>query len=349
LKYFFLLLTVVLSLNASGLLRAQEPDQLQAVSTEAGSPPHVVMNLIAKTTQDAGVALVSLSTTESLASLQLDIAGGRVSLGTVPLIMPLLMERGLSMFRKLGAVEGKKLASKLRAITTFNAGSYHAVVRVDSGIESWQDIKGKRVFVGPEAGGASIQPLRMIGLITGYKSGTDFEAVKLDWQSGVDGLRDGSIDMVLQPAAVPAAFIESLISANIGKLRILGVPADTAASKKFQRFASAPGTLPGLISAEHYESSQVEITNGGTTIAIAMAVLVDQRLDPELVYRITRSYIAAISGEPGNDLGVTRADMESMQVERGFVGLTPATRVKLHGGARRAWAEAGWTIPNHLD
>lgn len=37
----------------------------------------------------------------------------------------------------------------------FKAGAYHPVTLAGSGIESWEDIRGKTVFTGPPAGSAS--------------------------------------------------------------------------------------------------------------------------------------------------------------------------------------------------
>jgi len=58
-----------------------------------------------------------------------------------------LMANGARMYESVA--DAAKVAGNLRSILGFEAGAYHPVTLAGSGIESWDDIKGKTVFTGP--------------------------------------------------------------------------------------------------------------------------------------------------------------------------------------------------------
>ena len=62
------------------------------------------------------------------------------------------------------------------------------VTLAGSGIESWDDLKGKTIFTGPPAGSASATSEALIKIITGYTAGEDYTAVRLSWGEGFAAL-----------------------------------------------------------------------------------------------------------------------------------------------------------------
>lgn len=316
-------------------------ETLSSATADVGSAPHFLMTAIASAAEQNGLANVQVQEGQALTRVQLAVAKGELDMGTIPLVTTFLMSKGLAMFQDLGAEQGAELAGNLRAITGFSAGVYHAMTFADSGIEDWSDIQGKRVFIGAPTGGASVQVQQMIRLITGFVPGDDYEAIKLDWGAGVQGMLDGKIDLVIRPGTVPAAYIDRLTSA--GNLRILGVPEEVATTEEFQRFSNAPGTLPAAIPLDGYDTDKVEVINGGTTMAIGLALVVNKDLDTDLVYDITKAYIENLP-----ELQTATPWASSLELEGGMFGLRPVTGLKLHPGALRAWEEAGRTVPDHL-
>ena len=83
------------------------------------------------------------------------------------------------MYKSVG--DAPAAAEQLRSIVGFKAGAYHPVTLAGSGIESWEDLKGKTVFTGPPAGSASATSEALIKIITGYEAGKDYDAVRLSW------------------------------------------------------------------------------------------------------------------------------------------------------------------------
>src|SRR3546814_20203135 len=80
-----------------------------------------------------------------------------------------MMMQGTAMYAKI--TDAKELSTKLRGVFNFPLGYYHIVVYADSGITRLQDVKGKRVFLGPPGGGATVNMAQMLEIVTGYKAG----------------------------------------------------------------------------------------------------------------------------------------------------------------------------------
>jgi len=316
-------------------------ETLSAATADVGSAPHFVMTSIAGAADRAGLANVQVQEGQALTRVQLAVSRGELDIGTIPIVTTFLMRNGLAMFSELGAAEGAALSENLTAITGFSAGVYHAMTFADSGIEDWDDIKGRRVFIGAPTGGAAVQVQQMIRLITGYEPGTDYEPVQLDWGAGVQGMLDGTIDVVIRPGTLPAGYIDRLTSA--GPIRLLGVPEDVAGTETFTRFSNAPGTLPAVISGDIYDADLVDVTNGGATMAIALAVVANAELDDDLIYGITSAYIDGLEGAMA-----TNPWAANLGLQGGVYGLTPVANLRLHPGALRAWEDAGITVPDHL-
>ena len=316
-------------------------ETLSSATADVGSSPHVVMTSIATVAEKAGLANVQVQEGQALTRVQLAVAKGELDLGTIPQITVFLMGKSLAMFKDLGAEQGAELVGNLKAITGFQAGVYHPMVFADSGIESWEDLKGKRVFVGAPTGGAAPQVQQMIKLITGYVPGDDYEAIKLDWGAGVQAMLDGKIDVFIRPGVVPAPYMDRLTSA--GKIRILGVPQDIYESEGFTKFSRAPGTVKAQIDAAAYDADKVEVAYNGNTLGIGLALVANADLDEGLVYELTKAHIANLEA-----LNASTVWAPSMQLEAATYGLSPAVGLKMHPGAIKAWQEAGVELPDHL-
>lgn len=155
------------------------------------------------------------------------LRGGRGDIdffSAVPSLVPLMAE-GRAMYAPIE--DAAEAAANLRAIFGFQAGAYHPVALASSGIEDWQDLRGKTIFTGPPAGSASATSEELIRLITGFEPGTDYTAVRLSWGEGYAALADGRIDMMIRPAEIGSANIEQF--GLSGEFRILSIPDDVLA------------------------------------------------------------------------------------------------------------------------
>lgn len=320
-------------------------ETLTAATADVGSGPHYVISSVARAASANGVANIQVTEGQALTRVLLAVAKRDFDMGVVPQVANFLLARGLAMYQEVGKEQGAELAANVRAIVGFSAGVYHAITYEDSGIQDWNDLKGRIVFVGAPTGGAALQVQQMIKLITGYEPGTDYEAVKLDWGGDLQAMLDRKVDIIIRPGDIPAAYMDRLTAS--GKVRLIGVPRAVFESEAFVRFAASPGTQADMIPDGTYDPAKVTTVNafdGGVhSVAIALAVAVNKNVDEELVYRITRAFIA---GLPETETGAPWA--KGLQLGKATYGMTPVGGLKLHAGAVRAWTEAGHAVPDHV-
>jgi len=233
-------------------------------------------------------------------------------------------------------VEGaSELAKNLRAIVGFKAGAYHPVTLAGSGIESWEDLKGKTIFTGPPAGSASATSEALIKIITGYEPEKDYEAVRLSWGEGYTALADGKIDMMVRPAEVGSANIERY--GLSGEFRILSIPDDVVESDAMQQLFGRPGRGMLKFDGGLYKGqlNQSEITALGFTQFVGTHAGVAD----DVVYAATKSFWENIE-----EVHSTAFFLKAVTPETAFTSVN----VPIHPGAAKYYEEAGVEIPEAI-
>lgn len=84
------------------------------------------------------------------------------------------------------------------------------VVRADSGIDSVEDFKGKRISTGSPQSGTEVIAKRMIQT-AGLKDG-DVKAQRLDLTKTIDGMKDGSIDGLVWSGGLPTPALTDMFT-----------------------------------------------------------------------------------------------------------------------------------------
>jgi TRAP transporter TAXI family solute receptor len=95
------------------------------------------------------------------------------------------------------------------------------VVRADSGIESVEDFKGKRISTGSPQSGTEVIANRMIE-VAGLKPG-DVKAQRLDLEQTIPGMKDGSIDGLVWSGGLPTPAITDLFTSMGDKVKFIDV------------------------------------------------------------------------------------------------------------------------------
>jgi len=133
---------------------------------------------------------VRMNVTSGMTSTRstLDAARGKIDLYTSSPAINHFMRTGIAMFKDMA--DAPALSENLRGMVNFPLGPYHVVTYASSGIESLEDIKGKRVFAGPPGEAATTVGLAIIESSTGFRPNVDFELAKLDWSSGNQAFQD---------------------------------------------------------------------------------------------------------------------------------------------------------------
>lgn len=297
-----------------------------------GDPVHTMFVAFANQAGKSGVE-IQVNAGQTLTKSMLKGAKGDIDFfSTVPSLVN-LMAGQKRMYEKIeGAPE---LAKNIRAILGFKAGAYHPVTLGGSGIESWEDIKGKTVFTGPPAGSASATSEALIKIITGYVAGEDYTAVRLSWGEGYAALADGKIDMMVRPAEIGSANIERF--GLSGEFRVLSIPEDKVESEEMQALFGRPGRGMLQFDGDVYKGqlTEGEITALGFTQFVGTHVGVDE----DVVYNATKAFWENLS-----EVHNTAFFLKDVTQDTAFTSVN----VPLHPGAVRYYDEVGIAIPDGL-
>lgn len=197
------------------------------------------------------------------------------------------------------------------------------VVREDSPIRSVRDLIGRRVAAGAQ-GSTGILVLSDVLEF----SGMDLGQVQLSYISPAEGVRslvDGKIDMAVVQSAVPSPAILEAVAGGHG-IRFLQWEKEEERQAFVQRY---PYYSPYDLSPSTYRAG---LDHPLRLLCTDNMVVVDSRLEAELVYEITRGIF--------QDLQAFHAIHPSAR------WLTPQRAVKtpvpLHPGAARYFHEAGF-------
>ena len=327
-----LIAPVCATFTALALCTAAQAEIYKGETAGAGDPVHAMF--VAFTTQ-AGKAGVDIQVNagQTLTKSMLKGAKGEIDFfSSVPSLVG-LMAGQKRMYEKVE--NAAELSKNLRSILGFKAGAYHPVTLSGSGIEDWQDIKGKTVFTGPPAGSASATSEALIKIITGYEAGDDYKAVRLSWGEGYTALADGKIDMMVRPAEVGSANIERY--GLSGEFRILSIPDDIVNTEAMQKLFGRPGRGMLQFDGGLYQGqlNKTQITALGFTQFIGTQPDVPE----EAVYAATKSF-----WENLDEVHATAFFLKAVTPETAFTSVD----VPLHPGAARYYEEAGIEIPEAI-
>lgn len=175
-----------------------------------------------------------------------------------------------------GPYEGKPPFDALRSMGTLYAEAIHVVARVERGIETVADLRGRTVSVGEEGSGTLVDA-RLILAAYGLEE-KDLASRHLKPGTAADRLVRGELDAFFMVGGTPVAAVRD--AADQMPIRIL--PIDGAVSEELRRrhrFFSAV-TIP----AETYAGVPPI-----QTLGVGAEILVRADRDPELIYRVTRA------------------------------------------------------------
>lgn len=297
-----------------------------------GDPVHTMFVTFANQAGKAGVE-IQVNAGQTLTKSMLK--GGRQEIdffSTVPSLVN-LMKGQKRMYESVA--DAPEAAGQLRSILGFKAGAYHPVTLAGSGIESWDDLRGKTVFTGPPAGSASATSEALIKIITGYEAGKDYDAVRLSWGEGYAALADKKIDMMVRPAEIGSSKIEQF--GLSGEFRILSIPEEVIGSESMQALFGRPGRGMLQFDGGVYKG---QLTGGEiTALGFTQFVGTHSGVDNDVVYNATKAFWENIE-----EVHATAFFLKEVTPESAFTSIN----VPLHPGAVKYYDEAGIAIPDAL-
>ena len=321
---------------ASMTLAAAAPtfaDTLKAEGGSAAGLSALVPQLLSKYATDNHEIRVNVDQTLTRAALK--VANGSIDMASIPAGAYDKMVKGKGPYKKVSE-EAIAASGNVRALFSFLGGHYHPMTYADSGVESWEDIKGKRVFVGPPAGSASGQSMDMIEAITGYKAGEDYEAIKLAWGAANQAFEDGKFDLFMRTGTMGSAAIDQFGSAK--QFRILSVPQEVIGTDAWAKYLQVPGRATDVMPAGTY-ANQVNADEDVLSSAYVMFMGVNKDMSDDVAYQLTKAMFENLDDAHSVNKGLTPLNLGNAFVSQ---------KAKLHPGAIRYYEEAGVEVPAEL-
>ncbi|MEM6461856.1 MAG: TAXI family TRAP transporter solute-binding subunit [Pseudomonadota bacterium] len=297
-----------------------------------GDPVHTMFVAFVNQAGKAGVD-IQVNAGQTLTKSMLKGAKGEIDFFSSVPSLANLMAGQQRMYQNID--DAPELSKNLRAILGFKAGAYHPVTLAGSGVETWEDIKGKTVFTGPPAGSASATSEALIKIITGYEAGKDYNAVRLSWGEGYAALADGKIDMMVRPAEIGSANIEQF--GLSGEFRVLSIPDEVLEAEAMQALFGRPGRGMTVFDGDTYKG---QLTEGDiNALGFFQFVGTHEGVPEDTVYRATKAFWDNIG-----EVQATAFFLKDVNKDSAFTSIN----VPLHPGALRYYEEAGFDIPDDL-
>ena len=220
-----------------------------------------------------------------------------------------------------GFFEGRQPRERLRALANLFPENIHLIAKAESGIETLNDLKGKRVSLGGPGSGSAIDA-RLILTAFGLKFG-DMTLTNLDLEPSADALVAGEIDAFFLVSGAPALAIRDLAE----RIDLSFVPIDGPITTKLTKIF--PFFEKGVIPAGVYGNNPTT-----ETLDVGALLVVRDDMSDDLAYGITNA-LWHPNTAPLLANGHPRARLMTLNRAARGVG------IKLHPGALRYYVEQG--------
>jgi len=297
-----------------------------------GSVNHTFMIIMSTVLQKKIGVNLQVNEGQTLTKSALKLGQGKIDVSVVPPVMVPWMHKGTRFYKK-NPGPAKKAINNIRLIMAYGSGVRHYMVWANSGIKTWADLKGKRVFVGPPRGGASPVAIQSIKLNSGLVNKKDYKEIRMPWNAGIQAMSDGKLDVFVRPAGIGAASIDQLGAKR--KFRLLAVNPNAPGMKKF---VAGGGRQLMTIPAGTY-NNQIDNNKDVITDGFRHQLAVRKDMSDDLVYRITKAIFDNLP-----DMQKSAVTLRDVSLNDPFT----AGNIPLHPGAIRFYKEAGKKIPAKL-
>ena len=197
----------VLMMSFSTPLQAAEKLKMSVIAP--GTSPYLIMTTMATiVNQGQSEVQIKVDSTGAATKHMIELAQGKIDLCMNSPVVYGFMKKQQGMYKKLQ--NAPELSENLRLLFWFTYGQYHIVTYADDNIRTFEDVRGKRVFLGPPGGGAWAAAAEWFEAAGGLKAKEDFENVKASWSSAFQGFQDRQFDVLVTGGIAPYPQIEQL-------------------------------------------------------------------------------------------------------------------------------------------
>ena len=328
-KLIKILLTLIL---ITGLNFSASGQSFKGETAVAGGPPGTIFIAFAAQASKAGVD-IEVNAGKTLTKSMLSAGKGDISFYSGVPNLYVLMKNKKAMYSKIE--EAPNYAENLRSILGFKAGVFHVLTKENSGIVDWKDIKGKKVFLGPPSGAASVGSKGIMKGVTGFDHDKDYEGVILPWGEGLNAFRDNKVDVMVRPCDVGCALVQQFgLNSNF---RLLSIPESALDAPALKKQSSSPGRGITTFDGSVYKGQLTK----GTIRALGFNQFIGttSMVDEDVVYNVTKAF-----WENLDDIHKTAVFLKEVTKETAFTSVN----LPLHKGAYRYYKEQGFNVPQNI-
>lgn len=313
-------------------------ERLKMATIAPGSSAYLVMTTMASIVNRAQDELeISVDATGAATKHIVELAQGKLDLVMTSPTVFFLMSTGGAMYTNLEAAP--ELSKNVGLIFWFPYGAYHVLAYDGSGIETLEDLRGKKVYLGPPGGGAWNAAHSWVEATTGMKAGEDYENVKASWAAALQGFQDRQFDVYINGGIPPFPQVEQL--ALTSKLRIIGLTKEQVDSATPEMLAPTKALGRSLDTVPDGIYGDNVVTDGDVyTLGAVVGVVARLDLSDDSVYDLTKAFWENIDAERATSPYLDRVTLE---------GALVAKNLRLHPGARRYYEEIGLEIPAEIE
>ncbi|MCT8139345.1 TAXI family TRAP transporter solute-binding subunit [Anaerobacillus sp. CMMVII] len=225
----------------------------------------------------------------------------------------------LQAYEGSGAFEGEAPKEELRGLTALYPNFVQIVTTANSGINTVEDLRGKRVGVGAPNSGVELNA-RLIFEAYGM-SYDDINEDYLSYSEAVDQIKNGMIDAAFVTSGVPNATVIDLSTTHPAKI----VPIDGAAMDYLEE--NYPFFSANIIPAGTYDNDE-DIP----TASITNVLLVNNSLSEDVVYAITKTIFENLDVIHASHNAATNISLDAVSI---------GMPVPFHPGAEKYFKEVG--------
>ncbi len=305
-------------------------DALRAHTTAPGAAPNTMTKLLAKYAEDAGIDVQVIEGQKLIKSMLL-LGQGKIELMPTIVGQYARLAMGTGPYKDMGD-KGPEIADGIRSLMEFNAATMQTFAWESTGIKTYHDLRGKKVYVGPGGGGAGTDTEEVIRLVTGMEPG-EYESFKAPWGEGMAMMRNGQVDAMVRVAPVGAAIIQEF---GLSKpIRFVQIPEEDL--PKVQPYLKVPGRSMSTIPAGTYEGqTNTEAVN---TFSFVAGMAVNADVSDDVAYTLTKAFWDNV-----DEIKASASFLSTLDPQNPFTVLN----VKLHPGALKYYDEAGIAVPDAL-
>lgn len=275
-----------------------------------------ICRLVNRGRKEHGIRCLVESTEGSIANLKA-VLGGQLDIGVAQSDWQYHAYEGDEDFS--GTDEGKNL----RSIFSLHSEPFTVLVRKDSGIKTFDDLKGKRVNIG-NTGSGMRATMEEVMKHKGWSRSTFREVSELKAVSQGRALCDGKLDAIIYTAGHPNGAIQEVTSTCDTRLVDVTGPAIDKLMKEHPFYSKA------VIPAGMYAGNDKDVTTFGVRATFFTSVDVDD----DLIYEVVKAVFDNF--ENFKTLHPVFSTLEERQM------IMDGNTAPLHEGALRYYVEHGW-------